>query len=255
MQVRRHFSGLFATSLGEYTFLTKSPDEMKSITLPSTHYAASWKTEGMIKSLPEINDLGRRYAELPAEMAGISNPAKQDLLLELCQCFHPYLMKYLVMICRGHVPILGIGPKSTFGNVNGDVKKFLYYFLPKGQTLTRQNLNPVVRHLHLAFKDMETEERYDVLMEQMVRAINQYDPKYTEKVKLVVEAINRELSKRTQFAAVDVRRYLEFDCSRHIRLLCRRGFLTSNEKPGLEEEGIFSPRPAEVWWDLAPLLV
>jgi signal transduction histidine kinase len=30
----------------------------------------------MIKSLPEINDLGRRYAELPAEMAGISNPAK-----------------------------------------------------------------------------------------------------------------------------------------------------------------------------------
>jgi hypothetical protein len=107
--------------------------------------------------------------------AGISNAAKQELLLELCQCFHPYLMKYLVMICRGHVPILGIGPKSTFGNVNGDVRKFLYYFLPKGQTLTRQNLNPVVRHLHLAFKDMETEERYDVLMEQMVRAINQYD--------------------------------------------------------------------------------
>ena len=182
----------------------------------------------MIKSLPEINDLGRRYAELPAEMAGISNPAKQELLLELCQCFHPYLMKYLVMICRGHVPILGIGPKATFGNVNGDVKKFLYYFLPKGQTLTRQNLNPVVRHLHLAFKDMETEERYDVLMEQLVRAINQYDPKYTEKVKLVVEAINHELSKRTQFAAVDVRRYVDFDCDRHIRLLCRRGFLTSH---------------------------
>src|ERR1017187_6513455 len=98
--------------------------EMKSITLPSTHYAAQWKTEGMIKSLPEINDLGRRYAELPAEMAGISNPAKQDLLLELCQCFHLYLMKYLVMICRGHVPISGIGPKSQFGNVNSDVKEF-----------------------------------------------------------------------------------------------------------------------------------
>src|ERR1019366_274077 len=74
--------------------------EMKSITLPSTHYAAQWKTEGIIKSLPEISDLGRRYAELPAEIDGKSNPAKQDLLLELCQCFHPYLMKYLVMICR-----------------------------------------------------------------------------------------------------------------------------------------------------------
>jgi len=195
---------------------------------------------------PEINDLGRRYAELPAEIEGISNAAKQELLLELCQCFHPYLMKYLVMICRGHVPILGIGPKSSFGNVNGDVKKFLYYFLPKGQTLTRQNLNPVVRHLHLAFKELETEEVYDVLMEQLMRAIKQYDPKYTEKVKLVVEAINRELSQRTQFAAVDVRRYVDFDCDRHIRLLCRRGFLTSHEKPGLEEEGIFSGAPAQV---------
>jgi len=220
--------------------------EMKSITLPNTHYAARWKTEGIIKSLPEINDLGRRYAELPADIDGISNPAKQDLLLELCQCFHPYLMKYLVMICRGHVPILGIGPKSTIGNVNSDVKKFLYYFLPKGQTLTRQSLNPVVRHLHLAFKEMDTEEVYDVLMEQLVRAINQYDPMYTEKVKLVVEAINHELSKRTQFATIDVNRYLEFDCSRHIRLLCRRGFLTSHEKTGLEERAPFSDAPAEV---------
>ena len=193
------------------------------------------------KSLPEINDLGRRYAELPAEIEGISNPAKQDLLLELCQCFHPYLMKYLVMICRGHVPILGIGPKSTFGNVNSDIKKFLYYFLPKDQTMTRQSLNPVVRHLHLAFKDIEAEELYDVLMEQMVRAINQYDPTYTEKVKLVVEAINNELSQRTQFDVTDVNRYLEFDCRRHIRLLCRRGFLTTHGKTGLEEECIFSP--------------
>jgi hypothetical protein len=141
---------------------------------------------------------------------------------------------------------LGIGPKS--GNVNGDVKKFLYYFLPKGQTLSRQNLNPVVRHLHLAFKDMDTEEVYDVLMEQMVRAINQYDPTYTEKVKLVVEAINNELSTRAQFAGTDVNRYLEFDCSRHIRLLCRRGFLTSHGKTGLEQEGILSGAPAEVYW-------
>jgi hypothetical protein len=157
-------------------------------------------------------------------------------------------MKYLVMICRGHVPILGIGPKSTFGNVNSDVKKFLYYFLPKGQTLTRQSLNPVVRHLHLAFKDMDTKEVYDVLMEQLMRAIKQYDPTYTEKVKLVVEAINHELSQRTQFAGADVNRYLEFDCSRHIRLLCRRGFLTSYEKTGLEEEGTFSGAPAKVCW-------
>ena len=48
--------------------------------------------------------MGRRYAELPP-----GDQEKEDLLLELCQCFHPYLMKYLVMICRGHVPVVGQG--------------------------------------------------------------------------------------------------------------------------------------------------
>ena len=37
----------------------------------------------------------------------------QDLLLEICRCFHPYLMKYLVMICRGHLPVIGVGHKSS----------------------------------------------------------------------------------------------------------------------------------------------
>jgi hypothetical protein len=36
---------------------------------------------------------------------------------------------------------------------------------------------------------METEEIYDVLMEQLVATIKGYDPTYTEKVKLLVEAI------------------------------------------------------------------
>src|ERR1039457_2687262 len=137
----------------------------------------------MVLGEPRGRKKSRDRAAIPGDFRQIQRlrrqicvAEKEALLLELCQCFHPYLMKYLVMICRGHVPIVGIGPKSSFGNVNSDVKKFLYYFLPKGQTLTRQNLNPVVRHLHLAFKEMGTEERYDVLMEQMVRAINQYDP-------------------------------------------------------------------------------
>ena len=60
-----------------------------------------------------------------------SDSEKQDLLLDLCQCFHPYLMKYLVMICRGHVPIVGHGGNPHF--INKDVRTFLMYFLPKGQ--------------------------------------------------------------------------------------------------------------------------
>jgi hypothetical protein len=98
--------------------------------------------EGVVKSLPELDDLGRRYAELPAEIDGVSNPAKQDL--ELCQCFHPYLMKYLVMICRGHVPIIGIGRERS--HISKDVVPFLLYFLPKGKKLDRVTATTVVRH-------------------------------------------------------------------------------------------------------------
>jgi hypothetical protein len=119
----------------------------------------------------------------------IGAPEKKALLLELCQCFHPYLMKYLVMICRGHVPVMGRGGERSTCPINKDIKPFLHYFLPKGQSLSWQTMNSIVKHFHLAFKGMETEEIYDVLMEQLVATIKGYDPTYTEKVKLLVEAL------------------------------------------------------------------
>jgi hypothetical protein len=218
---------------------------MKPVTLRKTHYAAEWKMEGVVKSLPELDDLGRRYAELPAEREGISNRAKQDLLLELCQSFHPYLMKYLVMICRGHVPLIGIGRERS--QISKDVVPFLLYFLPKGKKLDRVSASIVVRHFHLAFKGLETEEVYDILMEQLVRAINQYDPFYTEKVKRVVEIIHHGLSKRAQFSAADVSVYLDADCNRYLRMLCRRGFHTPRGKTGREEERAFLRTRSAVW--------
>jgi hypothetical protein len=177
------------------------------------------KPEDVIKPIPEINDLGRRYAELPA-----GAPEKEALLLELCQCFHPYLMKYLVMICRGHVPVTGAGDPTT--RLNKDVKLFLLYFLPKGQQLDWRTRNTIVKHFHLGFKDIDTAEIYDILMAQLMATIKGYDPKYTEKVKLLVEAIQNELSTRKQFSFADVNRHLDFDCNRYIRMLCRRGFLS-----------------------------
>ena len=65
-----------------------------------------------------------------------------------------------------------------------------------------------------------------VLMAQLIRAIAKYDPAYTEKVKLVVEAINAKLSQCEQLCLADVDRHVNFDCGRYIRLLCRRGYLT-----------------------------
>jgi len=185
------------------------------------HYAAAWKTEGVIKPIAEITDLGRRYAELPN-----GSREKEDLLLELCHCFHPYLMKYLVMICRGHVPVCS-STGDRLAAVNKDVKPFLLYFLPKGQSLNLRTMNAIVKQFHLAFKGMETEEVYDVLMEQLVATIKGYDPNYTEKVRMAVEVIENELSKRKQFSFADVNRHLEFDCNRYIRLLGRLGFLKS----------------------------
>jgi hypothetical protein len=194
---------------------------MKSVALSAEHYAACWKSEGSIRPHAEINALGKRYAETH----------DQDVLLELCQCFHGYLMKYLVMICRGHLPVVGVGRNP--GNINKDTKPLLQYFLPKGAPINRMSLMKVVKHFHLAFKGMETEEVYDVLMEQLIATINGYDPTYKIKVRQVVEVLNRELPKRKQFRAADVQRYLDFDCSKHIRLLCRRGFL--EVVPGTEE--------------------
>ena len=128
-------------------------------------------------------------------------------------------MKYLVMICRGHIPIYG------GGSINKDAKNFIRYFLPPGSALNTATIGKAIRHLHLAFKGMETEEIYDVLMEQFVRAAAKYDPHYTDKVKEVVEVIENALSRSPYFSLVDLRRHLEFDCARHLRLLCRRGFL------------------------------
>ena len=173
----------------------------------------------MIKPIPEITDLGRRYAELPA-----GAPEKEALLLELCQCFHPYLMKYLVMICRGHVPVAGRGDRGA--PINKDIKPFLLYFLPKGQKLDWHNMNQIVKHFHLAFKGIDTPEIYDILMGHLVATIKGYDPAYTEKVKLLVEVIENELSTRKQFSFADVNRHLDFDCNRYIRLLGRLGFLS-----------------------------
>lgn len=74
--------------------------------------------------------------------------------------------------------------------INKDIRDFIRYFLPKGAPLSTVTASKVVRHLHLAFKGKTTEEIYDILMEQLLRAIQKYDPAYTEKVKLVAEVIN-----------------------------------------------------------------
>lgn len=49
-------------------------------------------------------------------------------LLEICNAFHPYLMKYLVMIRTGHVAMWAY-------TINKGVTDFIRYFVPKGEQL------------------------------------------------------------------------------------------------------------------------
>jgi hypothetical protein len=126
------------------------------------------------------------------------------------------------MICRGHAPIVGIGTSRQKHRINREVKNFVKYFLPRGETLNSQSIRKVVRHFHLAFKGMETDEVYDVLMEQLITSVEKYDPTYKDKVKQVADVINTELSKRRQILLIDVNRYLDFDGDRHLRMLAGR---------------------------------
>ena len=162
----------------------------------------------------EITELGRRYVLADGR-------EKEELLLQLCQNFHPYLMKYLVMICRGHVPVW------KGGAINSDVAAFMGYFLAKGRKLDLFSAREVATSLHLAFKGMDGAEVYDVLMATFLEAVAKYDPAYTEKVKRVVECIEHELSTRKQIHSGELRRHLDLDCDRHLRLLARRGFLAA----------------------------
>jgi len=186
---------------------------MRSAILSSAHYASTWKTDAPLRSVEDVNELGRQYAVLPD-----SDPAKEEKLLEILQCFHPYVMKYLSMICRGHVPLWG-------NRVNRDVAPFLRYFMPKGAEMNKATLTAVARHLHLAFKGLETDEIYDALIACVLKAVRRYDPNYTDKVRQAVETINAHFSRRKQFTSDAVSGHMGFNGDRYLRLLMRRGFL------------------------------
>src|SRR5207248_4161867 len=113
---------------------------------------------------------------------------------------------------RGSRPVAG-GNVAVSGTrkryLNKDIRPFLLFFLPAGQRLNWITANRIVKQLHLAFKGMETEEIYDVLMSLLVLVLKDYDPTYTDKVKATVEVIEHELSTRKQFSGADVNRHLE----------------------------------------------
>ena len=78
---------------------------------------------------------------------------------------------------------------------------------------------------------MQTDEIYDVLMEQFLKAAAKYDPQYGHKLRRVVEVINA-LSNAGNFGALDADGFLEFSSDRFLRMHCRRGFLVAQPEKG-----------------------
>ena len=64
-------------------------------------------------------------------------------------------------------------------------------------------------------------EIYDILIEQLLRAIRKFDPEYNLKLKQIVEMIDDKFA-GPKFTLAAVNRHLGFDAVGHLRLLVRR---------------------------------
>jgi hypothetical protein len=196
----------------------------RNATLSSSHYAYTWRVaaEGALNDREQVNKLAIDYSNLP------DGPDKEAKCLELVQCFHGYLMKYLNMIVRGHLPSL----KTPAGK---DASRMLSTLVPAGTTITREALMQTCKTLHLAFKQNTADDIYDTLVMCMMRGIRKYDPHYTVKVKQVCDAINAKFRKKRGgdgvFTESEITDTVGLDSRSYLRMLVRRGHLVSVAGP------------------------
>ena len=155
----------------------------RSTLLDPTHYAGKWiiPDEGQRNDLKAVNALGHKYATAP------DSPEKEAMLLEVMECFHGYLMKYLCMIVRGTIP-----PAHT--RAGKDAMELLRTLAPRGSTPkgtkpSKALMDSTCKSLHLAFKNQTTEDIYDTLVFCFVKAARRYDPHYADKIKQVCEVL------------------------------------------------------------------
>ena len=191
--------------------------------LSSTHYAYRWTIpeSGNFNDTALVNELGIRYAN------SVDIREKQDLQLEILECFHGYLSKYLKMIVHG-----------TLSSLNGAAGKeatvFLRTLMPRTSNFNdRLALLAACRTLHLAFKQMTGDDIYDTLVFCMIKALNKYDPCYTDKVKLICEVISALPLSRfkarslKEFDADSISEAVGFNSSVYLRMLVNKEHLAS----------------------------
>lgn len=196
----------------------------RSANLSCEHFASKWPvpTKDDFRGYEDTNILGIQYATFP------DGADKEALMLELTQCFHGYLMKYLNMIVRGHLP-----PVNSSAGM--EAIKFLNLLSPSGKDdKSSSAYGEVCRTLHLAFKQSTTDDIYDSLLMCLMRAIKKYDPLYVQKLKKVCEVIDarckgkqRRVGTTPEFTALEISGKMETDCNSYLRKLVKRGHLKS----------------------------
>lgn len=196
----------------------------RTANLSSDHFASRWlvPTKEEFRGYEDTNILGIRYATLP------NSSEKEDLLLELTQAFHGYIMKYVNMIVRGHLPPLN----SAAGM---EATKFLNLLSSSGSAeKSNSAYGEICRTLHLAFKQSTTDDIYDSLLMCLMRAVNKYDPFYVEKLRNVCGAIDvkckgrpRRVGTTPEFSSQDIGKSIGTDVNSYLRKLVKRGHLKS----------------------------
>ena len=206
---------------------------MKVQSLPSWHYASQWRVDERFTS-GEITELGRRYH------AETDPSRKEDLLLDLIRRFHPYLVKYMMMISCGRLP-------ENTGKPDSDTHQFLRIYLKPDEPPTIANLGKVCRRLHLAFKGSPAHEIYDVLVALMTEAITRWDPEYSTKVRAVIEAARIQLESEKQEVSLDeINASVGFDALRYCHRLAGYRIFEPVKRPGKKvwKAGVaWPPRP------------
>jgi hypothetical protein len=185
----------------------------RSTFLALSHYAGKWiiPEEDQHYDLKAVNLLGYAYATAP------DSAAKEAKLLEVLECFHGYLMKYLCMIIRGTIP-----PANS--RAGRDAKELLRTLAPRGSEKSKELTDATCKMLHLAFKQQTTEDIYDTLVFCFVKAARRYDPYYADKTRKVCEEL---YGVQKQFTVEQLEARVGFDCVGILRALVRKGFLAS----------------------------
>lgn len=196
----------------------------RSANLSRDHFASRWPvpTKEEFRGYEDTNILGIKYATSP------DGEDKEEQLLELTRAFHGYIMKYVNMIVRGHLP-------PTNSSAGMEAIKFLNLLSPAGRDdKSSAAYGEICRTLHLAFKQSTTDDIYDSLLMCLMRAVKKYDPFYVEKLKKVCDAIDvkckgkpRRVGTTPEFAASDIAEKMGMDISSYLRKLVKRGHLKS----------------------------